>query len=260
MLQKDVIEIKFVGSDISPAKVRASELAKIIESVEEMIASVIVRDHPKITKESIVVGLINIEQGSVKLDFIPDLYEQGMSAFQEIGQAINSKNFSKLPKDSIRSLNLISSFTKKYNCAGELRSRTSDNVPLAVITSEIKIEPDSILKGQTTLYGNVIRVGGKTPKIMLETIEGLTIFCDIDQNLAIHLGNKLYKAVGLKGTASWNSRDFSIESFRIESITDYEEISLSKSINELSKLAGKYFSDIDDVEQYVFNLRNVTDE
>ncbi|NJL54772.1 hypothetical protein HC928_05930 [bacterium] len=67
------VEILLTGEGMSPGKIRSKEIAEVIESVEDMIASMVIRDHPELKKETIVIGLKNIRQGSIGLEFSPNL-------------------------------------------------------------------------------------------------------------------------------------------------------------------------------------------
>ncbi|NJO19548.1 MAG: hypothetical protein HC838_05075 [Spirulinaceae cyanobacterium RM2_2_10] len=51
------IELVLTGEGMSPGKIRSQELAEIIESVEDMIAPMVVHAHPKLTEDRVVVGL-----------------------------------------------------------------------------------------------------------------------------------------------------------------------------------------------------------
>ncbi|NEQ29724.1 MAG: hypothetical protein F6K04_01785, partial [Leptolyngbya sp. SIO4C5] len=63
------VEILLTGEGMSPGKIRSKEIAEVIESVEDMIASMVVRDYPDLKKDNIVIGLKRIRQGSVGLEF-----------------------------------------------------------------------------------------------------------------------------------------------------------------------------------------------
>lgn len=75
-----------------------------------------------------------------------------------------------------------------------------------------------ILTGETTLYGEVKRVGGFKPRVVLKTIQGDTIYCDASKALAQELGRRLYTEVGVRGQAKWNMQTLRIDAFIIESV------------------------------------------
>jgi hypothetical protein len=171
--------------------------------------------------------------------------------------SISNNDFSKLPIASIKSIKSISEFTQKRKCIAEFRVRADSANPSATITpeSQIKIPESYYLEGETILYGRIIRVGGVTPKVVLKITDKEAIHCDVTELLAKELGHRLYSWVGLKGKAVWNIEDYSMDSFKVDKVTEYQETSLSKGIAELSSLIGKYLKDKTDVIKTVSELR-----
>jgi hypothetical protein len=70
------------------------------------------------------------------------------------------------------------------------------------------------------------------------------------------LGGKLYTVVGLKGVAEWWAEDLSITRFLANEITDYRETPIAEAISRLRDAIGKYYRDIDDIEEYMAGLRD----
>ena len=66
----------------------------------------------------------------------------------------------------------------------------------------------------------------------------------------------MYSWVGLSGTAIWNTEDYSLDSFKIDKITEYEDVRITKSISELSTAVGKYLKDKIDVIKIITELRS----
>lgn len=253
-MENELIEIRLAGTDIIPGLVRSKELADIIESVEEMIASLIAKNNPDIKKDEVIIGLTNIKDGSVRLRFSSSLQSLTLTAFLTIGQAITSNSFELLPSSTIKSLQKISSFSKKHNCTIGLHSLNNQDIE-AYIKPDMNIQMKEPVSGETTIYGKILRVGGKKPKASVETIEGDTIYCDLDINLAKKLGQDLYNLTALSGDATWNAHDFKIESFTIKSKGIYENKSTSSATNELSNIIGQYFNNITDVNEFVSSIR-----
>jgi hypothetical protein len=126
---------------------------------------------------------------------------------------------------------------------------------LATLTPDFEIPKPGYITGQTTIYGEVVRVGGVEPKVEIKTIAGQTLYCPFELKLASQLGALLYQLIGLDGDARWNTQSFEIEDFRVTGISEYRDISLIDAFQSLSAIAGRYYSDIDDVIGYVDDLR-----
>lgn len=254
----ELMEIKFSGENIFPETIRAKELADILANVEESLTAIILKENAGINAEELVIGLVNIEEGSAKLRFKSSMQAMALTAFALLSTAIMQGDYSKMPLNTIKSVKAISDFTKKRNCIAEFRTRADSAEPLASITPQTEIIiPETVqIKGETTIYGKVIRVGGVSPKAMIKLTDKQTVYCDIKEDLAKSIGHKLYSWVGLSGMATWNTEDYSLESFKIDKITEYEDIPITKSISELSSAVGKHLRDKIDVIKMISELRS----
>lgn len=266
-MPENTFEIRFAGGGILPENIRAGEMAEILSSIEDMLSAIVAKDHPTLSKEDLVVGLVNIQSGSVHLEFSSKIPEVTFPAFVQVTKSIRSQNFGGLPATALKSLQSFSSFVRKKNCEAEFISRdgtakTKTKIKvLATMTPDIQIETPGFLRGETTIYGQVIRVGGRDPRAMIETVEGATIYCEmVDEDLARELGERLYTMVSLKGKAKWDSQTLRLEDFKAHEVADYHKGSILKAFEELSSIAGKYFSDITDVKKYIDDLRDQDSE
>lgn len=249
------VEILLTGEGMSPGKVRSKEIAEVIDSVEEMIASMVIHDHPELKKESIIIGLKSIRPGSIGLEFSPNLIELTLPATRRITKSITENDFGALPSNAINSLRKLSAFTRRYKCNAEFFTQNGSLEALAIITPETKIPDIYPLSGETTIYGEITRVGGAEPKIQFKTLDNKIIYCSTSREIAKKAGVKLYTKVGLYGLAEWNSESFEIENFNVIDISDYEEVPLSEAFDELANLIGDSFDSIKDVGVFVSEIR-----
>lgn len=113
----------------------------------------------------------------------------------------------------------------------------------------------AILTGQTTIYGEVMSVGGVNPRITLRTINNQTIYCDTNVVLAKKLAEYLYAQVCVAGTAEWSPDTLELEKFKIEEIVDYQKTSPVEAFQELSQLFGTQFKNVSDVKGFVTAVR-----
>lgn len=254
-MSKEFIGLRLTG--MKPSDIRAGELAKIIISFEDMIASTVKRDRPKITKDELGVGLVKIENKSIGLEFSTKLPELAISAYDTITDSVANEKYLDLSGETLQSLREIHSFIKTKNCEGELFSRNGKTVLKAILLPSTEIPQHPKVTAQTVVYGRIVRVGGVDPRVMVEQASGKTVFCRIrDEGLARKLGERLYTWAGLEGFATLDSDSLEILDFRVESLTDYEApSSLTDAFAQLKELAGKYYDGIDDVEKYVSDLR-----
>ena len=254
-----VIEVSFTGEGIRPDNVKASDVADILKAIETMVEAHVLRDHPKIEKETVVVGLVSIKSSSLDLQFSSTIPTLAIAAFQDTGQAIRDKDFSRLPSGSFGALDLVVSFTRKRQCVADFIILDGKKDVIATITPDTTVERKPLLTGETTIYGQVVRVGGRTPRVMIEMVDGSTIFCDANIDIARTLGGRLYQVVGLAGIAEWDSKTLAMDTFTIKAILPYEATSFKEAMAELAEMTKSYYADITDVPKYIASIRGGSD-
>jgi len=254
---KSLIEVNFSGEGIKPDSVKASDIADILKAVENMVESQVFRDHPEIDKEQVIIGFVNIKSESIGLQFVSPIQNIVFPIFRSIGEAIETNDYKGLPTTSIDALDTIISFSRKKQCIAEFVTSNEHREVLATITPETTLERRARLSGETIVYGQVVRVGGREPRAMVELVNGQTVFCDTNKDIAQKLGSRLYTVVGLLGMARWDAESLKLEQFTIEDVTTYEELPLEDVMNQLAKAVGIYYSDVTDVKKYISNIREL---
>ena len=246
------VAIKFVGKGMAPGTVRSRELALVIDSMEEILASVVADRHSNIKKDDVWVGFSSIEEGSIRLGFTPIMASVVVAAYLSIASAVNENNFASLPSNALEALNKIVTFTRRHNCVADLLSPDNDE-RIASITPETNTKI-GLVEGQTTLYGVILRVGGKTPRVMIETVSGDTLTCSVSLEIAREMGERLYEFAEFSGIASWNPKEWKVQEFRVQSFKVSSTKTPEQAINELRVLVGRYFEGVD-AEAYVSSIR-----
>lgn len=252
------IAIKFVGRGMVPGAIRSRELADIIDSFEEMLADVVVDRHSNIEKDDVLVGLATIGDGSIRLGFNTVMVSVVVAAYLSVASAVDKNDFTSLPQSSLTALNRIVAFTRRHHCVADLLSPDTDE-RIASITPETDTKVSGLIQGQTTIYGRILRVGGKTPRVMIETMSGATLSCVVSLEIARELGERLYEFAEFSGIASWSPNDWKIAEFRIQSFTVSSTKTPEQTINELRSLVGQYFEGVD-AEAYVSSIRGETED
>ena len=252
----DTFEIKISRAGVNPENLKIGELAELLESIEESIKPLIFKENPELSDEQVVIGLTDIQTGSVRYKFKGNL-PAIMLSWTILTSAIAEGNFSKLPLKSIKSLKKIATFSKKNKCSIEFYTENKPTSP-AIIHPDttIEIPAGRYLEGTTTIYGRVESVGGRQkPRVFLSLPKPPSLHCDVSEEMAIKLAPRLYTWVGVVGRATWNTDDHSIEAFEIEALTPFEDTPLSEAVKELSKVTGKSWKEEKDVIGAVKRLR-----
>lgn len=248
------LSIRLCGEGVSPGLIRSKEIAEILHAVEEMAVAETIKTDPSLEKNDIIIGFYAIENESIGLRFKTTFATTVLSAVVLALQALEEQNFEKLTPQSINSLQLISRFSKRYSCNAIIGSGLTEE--LTTITPSTVVPSRTFISGQTEVLGRVIRVGGKTPKVKIELIDGTTLYCDVPEDIAKELGRGLYSLAKFKGYAKWDSVTLNLESLNISSFEEFPNNDPCLVLGEIASLVGNDFQDVENVIEYVSNLRN----
>ncbi len=249
------LELKFAGGDIEPSIVRSRDIAEVIESFDEMLTASILSTNPDLRREDLIISFIHIQEGSVRLQFRPNLRPVALAALQAVSVALCSGNFQNVPRSSVKCLNSIQTFTRRYNCTAELRDNAQAAQPLASIDQNTVIKKSALLIGETTLFGEIIRAGGQTPRVMFRIPPDRVIYCDGSYEVTKQLGEKLYSFACLKGMAQWDPETLDVEALTITELVSSPSQPITQTLDEIGRVCRQFYLDIVDVPAYVSSIR-----
>lgn len=251
-----VFEINIAGEGISPESIRASDLADILKSIEESISSVAIQMNPDLDLDDFIVGLVQIQRGSARLAFSSSQPSIAKNSFEDISTAVSEKKIYRLPSTAVEGINKIVDFSKRRGCVIELRPDIQKE-PTAFIQpdTDFGIKEKQTISSDSVIFGNLERIGGVRPMARIRISEHEVISCSVSYDLAKSLASRLYENIGLTGRATWNTQNWSMTTFEIHNITQYEGGSIKDAFRELANAAGDAWSDIDDVKEYIRSLR-----
>ncbi len=193
---------------VRPETVRASEVAKIATEVEAMLESFASAIGLELPSE-VPVSLIDIQDGSDRLKFSMTVALVPLVAL--LVTAINNHSFDEVPRDAYRHLHALSAWGSDRRWAIEFVPDSRSGLTGATLEPDSVLPPpppSPIVKGDTTLYGRVVRVGGKeTPTARVVPLQGgpdVTVTFK-SESLAKRAARYLYETVGVEGVASWEA-------------------------------------------------------
>jgi hypothetical protein len=248
------LKIRLRGEGIKPGLVRSKEIAEILESIEEMAVAEAIKQNPELNREDIIVGFYAIEDESIGLKFKTTFAAAVVAAFVSAVESVERKDFDSLTPQSMNSLKVVSSFSRRHSCDAIFGS--SENSEITIISPGTEIPSPSYIFGQTEILGKIIRVGGKNPKAMIELMDGSTLYCEVPEDIAKELGHKLYSLAKFEGTAKWESKTLELDEFKIHKVNEFPNADPAKILGELAGMVGSAFSGIKDVPDFVSHLRN----
>ena len=247
----DILELKFAGNGISPETVKASEIANLIVNFERTLLQQAKAEEPGIDTDEVLFCFERIDNKSLDLIFKPVKVKDIITkSYIVIATAFSTGDYSHVNRAAIAPLKEIVKFSKKHHCEGYF-NLNNDTLSTFNETVDIVYDYPTSSKGETTIYGKIIRIGGEDPKLHFRINDEEKLIFDIDEALAKKLSPRLYEFIGLSGIATWNLFNFHIENFEIKSIIQLDNKPLSATFDEVKGLIGKYWDEIEDVESYL---------
>lgn len=247
------LKIKFTGNDIEPTKVTANEFAKIVACYENALLAVAKKNHPN-KDNSNFISIVSVKHESLTIEADPHT-EIIKEAANEINVAIKNKKTNKLPYDAIENLVAFQQFVNKFGCVAVLNGIEGIETAEINIESDIKISESLYFKGETTIYGKIIRIGGAEPRVRIQTDNGTSISVLITKKDAKYLSPYLYSKIGVKGFGKWKKENNELVDIKANSFVVLSDLPITEKLKGLSNLLSKYWIDIDKPDEYIASLR-----
>ncbi len=249
---------------VSPSLFPASKLAALISKFEKAIISVYNGDEldEKVEDGTNIVALTEIEDNCILLKFVASaalmismqkVVELPINNFSNYGEANRSvKEFYQEMFNIKDYFHSPAEFIKFNGSVKEIVSRIE-------INDKLNEEKQTNVQSKASLYGEVIYIGGRTPKAKISFDTGEDIVCDLAgrEALAQEIARYLYKEVKVTGTATyivdkWNSK---LTKMIIDTVELFDPPSLVDRIKNVSPYISNQLNKINDLSEYVRELR-----
>lgn len=240
---------------MSPDKISANDFSKLIAAYENALVTFFEKKNPD-KKELGFISVVEIRNESAGVVFKPNYEEEFINVANEVNTAINNNTIFKLPFKTVQNLGIIQNFVSRNNCIAELNGY--DKITSTRITPSTRFDIDKsfFIKGETTVYGKILWVGGKGSRVRLQLDDDTEISVLIKEKEAKQLSPYLYEIIGVKGIAKWRKEDYKLEEIKPKSFILMENKTLNEKMKGLSGLLGKYWVDIENPDEYIASLRN----
>lgn len=246
----EIIELKFEGNGIKPSKVKASEIADLIRSLEDSIMSIVRSNHPELDEDYVLISFEEIKESSLSLKCrAHKAASYVIPAYMAITASFEQHNFNNLPKTSIEALRTITRFSKRHDCDGAF-IRNDHRLATFNPKTEVAYRATDLIKGETTIYGEVKKAGGEVPRVTLRINGEYSIHFEVKKEIAIQLASQLYKEVGLIGTATWDRNTYRVLDFKAKGVVNLETPTLKDTFTGLYGLLGDHLDRIEDFNSY----------
>lgn len=255
-MSKPKWRVKMGGEEVKIDTLPIGELASFLQIVEAGIEGILEAE-PGSHKPGTRVSLVEISPGSVSLGLLPE--EEAIPAVRAFSEATLSRDFSALPKKTKDAGGKLYQFQKRHQASITLDPVPEYGIEGGTVQADLEPAPTPAtvhLTGTTILYGNVISVGGKTPKVHLEIEDSKRqVTFGVSIEMAKELAHFLFVEVGVEAEVTWDTTSWEMTGKEILRVLHYRPTSALEAIAELKKVAGKGFDGVD-ASEFVRKLRD----
>lgn len=237
-----------IGGDISLSTVSLGDLADVLRLIEACVLPIAQGGDQD---QTLQVSLSHLSPGSVRLGFTASTAALVL-AWNVVSLAVSRGDLTALPASS-RDAVIALARKSRDRCWSMAFSRGRKLLSTITPKTEFIIESSPTLRGGTTIFGRIVRAGGKDPHIWLDLAEGGHLTCDVDEDLACRAGALLYRDIEASGEAVWNTATGSLASFRIVEL-EARPLGEEDPFEALRSQFGKFFDPIDP-DAFVAELR-----
>lgn len=251
--KRKVLPIKI--RNVPPDRIAIEDLITLLENYGRAVRKLSKRIAP------ITISLVGIDKGSTILETTSNQFNEYTEAYmtftQEVRLVVSGQTMKGRTDPDIEE---VAGYIKRLVDLARMRNLEIEfddekGNPLVEITPESPLPSTRVVEGMTELYGRVERAGGVEPHIRLRLPDGESIRIDADAQTVKKLGERLYETVVLKGRAKWTLYGDLIE-FHITDILPYEGPPSPEDVMKLSEKLGRFWQDVDDVEEEIRRLRS----
>ena len=250
-----VIKVRLSGSGVRPETVPLSDLRDMLEALERTLESGS-RGVADQSDEQEITGLVAVESSSASYAVSTSLVTA--NRFDEIiVPALKERNLSSLPMRNAEGVRGIQEVARRHKAQVVwLMANGSESEAVSFGYDDDFAMPErSTVKGVTTVYGFLERVGGATPRAALKLSTSQILRFDVTREFAEELAPHLYRFVRIAGTADWNGLTWEIEDFIPQELLEFREEGTAHGFRAVAEISGDAWLDIDDVESAILDIR-----
>lgn len=243
------IDIRLEGPDIQPESIPVGELLDLLLCYERLLRDLTGKRHSKVERKhrEMRLRLVSVERGSTTLSCLApeELYNANRTISQAIGKG------SDLPPEARDSFFRLRKRIEKLGC--DVKIQGEDLEPFAI--SRERVPTKRFIRGETTVYGECIAVGGRKAVVKLVSGSGAQIRIRLSNELAREIAKHLYEEIGVRGLATWEVSGPRIVDMEAYELLPYRRTSPKEAIQALQESAGKDWGKIADPEEFLRKLR-----
>ena len=247
--QDNIFKLRFFDNNITPESFTLKEIGELFSKLEDSIISILENEYPNTDLEEVRLSPIGIENKSESLFVsINDSPKETLDALYFFGNKIQKQSYVNLPDKAYAGYRYIYKLAEKKQCKAEIIHKEKEVCTISYNTPLIKPE-NVFLPIETTLYGELIKIGGDNAKAWLELTNGNKLSFEISKDNAEKLALSLYKLVALRGKTRWNPQSNFFKSFTLYEILSYKSGNIANAFAELRKISSGVWDELKNNEE-----------
>lgn len=254
-------EVTFKRPGIVPEQIPVRAVSEALSAVQDLASG---RDpfiSAKVDPEE-TIGLLNVRRGSAVFLCVAKKPKEAIANLRQMGKLLDEPDQTDGDRlaAALPAVDTLSTIARTLDCTVSIREATSRNGSLLTVTGSSfeQISSRVLLRGDTTIFGRVERVGGSTGTrcALRLPVRRHILYCDVEsRELARRLGQHLYENIAAVGTAVWVHRSWHVYSFTVRDFYQPDLGEPGKIIQALRDAGLKAWDEVEDPDALLREIR-----
>lgn len=253
-------EVRFVAPGLLPEKIPFRAVSEALAAMQDLASGRDPFETRQVPPEKLI-GLLKVRRGSAVYSCVSRAPDEARHNLKLVGRMLSNmegkQKESDLMVSAFRPIEALSSVARSVGCRLEIYpAAKGDDDPIFTIEAGDfeRLSSRLLLKGETTVVGTVVRVGGATGMRCLMRVPQRhhLLYCDVaDRKLVRQLGKHLYEQIAASGTATWIHRSWHIYDFNLRGFSQPRLGDPTKAIAKLRDAGLRAWDNIPDPDSYL---------
>lgn len=245
-------QLRISGERVAPDAIDVEDLVHVLVGLRKAL---VLTAQLAEGSGALALSLVGIGKGSVRCRMV--LSEAVRPAAVLLTAAVAQAEYAKIPFEARVVLSDLSKQVVRRRWSLDIEPEPgSDLFPIRIGEgAEFPDPTQGAWLGTTRLYGELLRVGGVDPTILMRLQEGTRpVSVAVSIEIAHELSSRLYQEIGIECEAKWSGTDLKPVWFRALRVLPYQHTDLLDALKELARASAGRYDNVDALE-FVKQLR-----
>jgi hypothetical protein len=250
-------EVYFDGPNLVPEEIPVRAVTDALSAIQDLASGRDPFELAHVPPEK-TIGLLDVRRGSARFQCVARNPAEAVRNLKRVGKWITSPDSESGEELEIalNPIDQLSAIARKLGCAVIVRAPDKTAAAWLWVKEGSYDELSSrvLLKGDTTIYGRIERVGGATEMRCLLRVPDRRklLYCDVEsRELVRRLGQHLYENIAATGTAVWIHRTWRVVRFTLRDFHQPRLRDYAAALQDLREAGLSAWDTIDDPKSYL---------